>query len=46
MIGAKSSNALSGLIYEKLLTISAATNKIFTQGEIINFVQVDADKMR
>jgi hypothetical protein len=38
MIGAKSTNALIGLIYEKQLKISAATNKSFSQGEIITFV--------
>ena len=46
MIGAKSTNALIGLIFNKQLKLSSATNKDFTQGEIITFVQVDAQKMQ
>jgi hypothetical protein len=38
MIGSKSTNALIALIYDKQLKISSATNKMFTQGEIITFV--------
>lgn len=38
MIGAKSTNALIGLIFCKQLKLSPATNKDFTQGEIITFV--------
>lgn len=45
MVGVKSTNALIGIIYNKLLKISASSNKTFNQGEIINFVQVDAMKM-
>lgn len=45
MIGAKSTNALIGLIYEKQFKLSPATNKIFTNGEIITFVQVDSNKL-
>lgn len=46
MIGSKSTNALVGLIYEKNMRISSATNKQFQQGEIVTFVQVDAEKMQ
>jgi len=46
MIGSKSTNALIALIYDKQLKISSATNKMFTQGEIVTFVQVDAGKMQ
>ena len=42
LLGAKSTNALIALIYEKQLRISAATNKNFSNGEILTFVQVDA----
>lgn len=45
MLAAKSSNALIGLIYKKQFKLSAATNKKFTSGEIINFVQSDATKL-
>lgn len=45
MIGVNSTNALIGLIYEKQLRMSSATNKKFTTGEIINFVQTDAQKL-
>ena len=33
------------MIYSKTLRISNSTNKEFTQGEIVNFLQVDADKV-
>lgn len=46
MIGVKSSNALVAMIYRKQLKISSATNKRFSQGEVVNFVQVDAQKMQ
>ena len=45
MLGCKATNALIGLIYDKQFKISAATNKQFKQGELITFVQVDAEKM-
>ena len=43
MIGVQSTNSLVVLIYDKLLKVSAATNKSFSQGEIVNFIQVDAE---
>ena len=33
------------MIYQKALKISNATNKKFTQGEIINFMQIDSEKI-
>lgn len=44
-VGSKSTNALIALIYEKQFKLSPATNKVFSQGEIVTFVQVDAQKM-
>ena len=34
-----------GLIYKKQMKMSNATNKKFSTGEIINFVQIDAQKL-
>ena len=45
MIGCKQTNALVALIYEKQFKISTATNKRFSSGEMVNFVQVDAMKL-
>mmetsp|Transcript_24839 Transcript_24839/g.17548 ORF Transcript_24839/g.17548 Transcript_24839/m.17548 type:complete len:109 (+) Transcript_24839:546-872(+) len=45
MTGVKSTNAMIALIYEKQFKISSATNKKFSQGEMVNFVQVDAMKL-
>jgi len=45
MIGVRSTNALISLIYKKQLRVSGATNKGFSQGEIVNFVQVDSQKL-
>lgn len=42
MIGCKSTNTLIAMIYQKQLRLSQATNKKFGHGEIVNFVQVDA----
>ena len=46
MIGVKSTNAMISLIYQKQLKISSSGNKKFSQGELVNFVQVDAQKMQ
>ncbi len=46
MIGVKSTNALIAMIYEKQLRVTTATNKKFSSGEMINFIQVDAVKMQ
>ena len=45
MLGCQSCNALIGMIYKKQLRVSSATNKLFNQGEVVTFVQVDAQKM-
>ena len=45
MTGYKATNALIAMILEKQFKISAATNKTFTAGEMINFVQVDSGKI-
>lgn len=37
-MGIKSTNALISYIYRKQLKISSATNKKFSQGEIVNFI--------
>jgi len=42
VIGARASNCLSSFIYNKNLKISPATSKEFSNGEIVNFMQVDA----
>jgi len=36
--GVKAQTAVRGLIYEKSLKLSPATNKEFSQGDIINFI--------
>jgi uncharacterized membrane protein len=46
MIGVKSSNALVAMIFRKQLKLSPATNKAFSMGEVVNFVQVDAQKVQ
>ena len=45
MTGCISTNALVAMIYGKLFTISSASNKKFDQGQLVNFVQVDALKL-
>ena len=38
MTGVKSTNAMIAVIYDKMFKISSATNKKFSQGQLINFV--------
>lgn len=45
LLAFKSSNALIAMILQKQFRVSAATNKEFTMGQMINFVQVDANKL-
>lgn len=45
MTGYKSTNAVIAMILDKQFRISAATNKQFSAGEMVNFVQVDAMKL-
>ena len=44
ILGSKAYAALVAIIYDKTLKVSPSTNKQFGQGEIINFIQVDALK--
>ena len=46
MIGSRSTGALIAMIYKKQLRLSSATNKEFRQGQIINFIQTDANKLQ
>ena len=45
LTGRRSSNAVIAFIYQKYSSISAATNKDFSSGQIVNFVQVDAQRL-
>ena len=45
LIGTKAYGAMVSTIYSKILRVSPATNKEFTQGQIINFIQVDSEKV-
>ena len=45
LLGARAYTGVVSIIYSKVLKCSSATNKAFTQGEIINFIQVDASKI-
>ena len=45
MVGIRASMAVCSLIYKKHSHISNATNKEFNQGEIVNFIQVDAVRL-
>lgn len=44
-IAAQATCSLSGLIFEKNLRVSSATNKQFKTGEIVNFLQADTQKL-
>ena len=45
ILGAKAYTGVVAITYNKVLRCSSATNKQFSQGEIINFIQVDAAKI-
>lgn len=45
MMGVRASNAIIAHVYTKHTKISSATNKKFESGEIVNFVQVDAERL-
>ena len=45
ILGDKAFSSMISLIYNKTLKLSPATNKEFSQGEIINFIQVDSEKL-
>jgi ABC-type multidrug transport system fused ATPase/permease subunit len=44
ILGDKAYASLTATIYHKTLKVSPSTNKQFEQGEIVNFIQVDAEK--
>lgn len=46
ILGAKAYTGVVAITYNKVLRCSSATNKTFSQGEIINFIQVDAEKIK
>jgi ATP-binding cassette, subfamily C (CFTR/MRP), member 2 len=45
LLGIRANHGLVSLIYEKILRLSSATNKEFSQGEIINFIDVDVEQI-
>lgn len=45
LVGARASNGLVGLIYEKQTRIYPSNKEGFTNGQIINFIQTDANKL-
>ena len=45
LLGVKAIHGIVGIIYDKILKLSSATNKILSQGEIINFIDVDVEKI-
>lgn len=45
LLGAKAYTGVVAIAYNKVLRCSSATNKSFSQAEIINFIQVDAMKI-
>ena len=44
MTGYKCANLTNAIVYDKHANISNATNKDFTPGEVVNFVQVDSQR--
>lgn len=44
MTGYKCANTTNAIVYQKHENISNATNKEFTPGEVVNFVQVDSQQ--
>jgi hypothetical protein len=44
MTGYKCANMTNAIVYQKHANISNATNKEFTPGEVVNFVQVDTQQ--
>ncbi|CAI2362993.1 unnamed protein product [Moneuplotes crassus] len=45
ILGVKSRSAILSMIYSKTLKISHTANKGFNQGEIVNFIDLDSDKI-
>jgi ATP-binding cassette subfamily C (CFTR/MRP) protein 1 len=44
-LGAKGSQALTGIVFEKIMRLSNATNKQHSKGDLITFIQVDSEKL-
>ena len=44
-IGVQASQALTAMVYSKIMRVSSATNKVYKKGDIISFIQVDAPKV-
>ncbi|KAL8215405.1 UNVERIFIED_CONTAM: hypothetical protein K2H54_001119 [Gekko kuhli] len=44
-LGVKLKTAITGLVYHKILVLSAAAKKTTTTGEIVNLVSVDVQKL-
>lgn len=44
-IGVQANQALTGMIYNKILRVSSATNKFYKKGDIISYIQVDSPKV-
>ena len=45
-LGNEYMHGIISMIYRKCLTISPATNKVFSQGEVVNFITTDAGLLR
>lgn len=44
-VAVQANQALAGLIYNKILRVSSATNKSFNKGDIVSLIQIDANKI-
>ena len=45
-IGLRAQGSVADMIFRKVLKISKATNKKFTEGQILNFVQSDTQQLQ
>ena len=45
LLGVKVKNAILHMVYHKIFKISNASNKTFSEGEVVNFLQTDVDKI-
>ena len=46
IVGINARHGITGMIYDKALKISQSTNKRFSHGEIINFINIDVEKIK
>ena len=44
-VGTQAKQGISSMIYSKVLKLSPATNKSFNKGDVISFLQIDANKV-